>query len=98
MQNELFLRRFQELQQRAESLPIDESGVVSFVPERAWRGWATSCQNLIKASGASKSLLDAMPRIRNSALHAEWDRITEPDVNSVIGFVEQLLLTKFSPR
>ena len=46
--------------------------------------------------GAQKSLLDAMPRIRNLAMHAEWDKISEPDVSSVIGFVEQFLLTKFS--
>lgn len=46
-------------------------------------------------SRAQKSLLDVMPRIRNLALHAEWSKITNPDVNSVIGFVEQFLLTKF---
>ena len=46
--------------------------------------------------GAQKSLLDAMPRIRNLAMHAEWEKISEPDVSSVIGFVEQFLLTKFS--
>ncbi|MBL8854812.1 MAG: DUF4145 domain-containing protein [Planctomycetaceae bacterium] len=47
-------------------------------------------------SGAQKSLLDAMPKIRNMAMHAEWGKITEPDVSSVIGYVEQLLLSKFS--
>lgn len=47
-------------------------------------------------SGAQKSLLDAMPRIRNMAMHAEWAKISEPDVSSVIGFVEQFLLSKFS--
>lgn len=47
-------------------------------------------------SGAQKSLLDAMPRIRNMAMHAEWSKITEPDVSSVLGYVEQLLLSKFS--
>lgn len=46
--------------------------------------------------GAQKSLLDAMPRIRNLAMHASWDKISEPDVSSVIGFVEQFLLSKFS--
>ena len=46
-------------------------------------------------AGAQKSLLDTMPRIRNSALHAEWEKLSEPDVNSVIGFVEQFLLSKF---
>lgn len=47
-------------------------------------------------SGAQKSLLEAMPRIRNMAMHAEWSKLTEPDVSSVLGYVEQLLLSKFS--
>jgi hypothetical protein len=47
-------------------------------------------------TGAQKTLLDRMPTIRNFALHAKWDKISEPDVGSVIGFVEQFLLTKFS--
>lgn len=56
--------------------------------------------NALKSSrlvaGAQKTLLDAMPKIRNFAMHAEWTKITEPDVSSVIGFVEQFLLSKFS--
>lgn len=55
---------------------------------------ALKSQGLV--SGAQKSLLDSMPRFRNYALHADWDEISEPDVNSVIGFVEQFLLTNFS--
>lgn len=47
-------------------------------------------------AGAQKTLLDAMPRIRNMAMHAEWEKITEQDVGSVLGYVEQLLLSKFS--
>lgn len=46
--------------------------------------------------GAQKTLLDAMPRIRNIAMHAEWSKLSEPDVSSVIGFVEQFLLSNFS--
>lgn len=46
-------------------------------------------------AGAQKSLLDTMPRIRNHALHADWGKLSEPDVNSVIGFVEQFLLSRF---
>ncbi|HMS26480.1 MAG TPA: DUF4145 domain-containing protein [Burkholderiaceae bacterium] len=49
-------------------------------------------------AGAQKTLLDAMPKIRNLAMHAEWSKISEPDVSSVLGFVEQFLLTKFSPN
>jgi hypothetical protein len=56
--------------------------------------------NALKSSGlvagAQKTLLDAMPKIRNFAMHAEWSKITAPDVSSVIGFVEQFLLSKFS--
>ena len=56
--------------------------------------------NALKAAGlvagAQKTLLDAMPRIRNMAMHAEWSKLTEPDVSSVLGYVEQLLLSKFS--
>jgi hypothetical protein len=46
-------------------------------------------------SGAQKSLLDVMPKIRDFAMHANWDKIQSADVQSVIGFVEQFLLTKF---
>jgi hypothetical protein len=56
--------------------------------------------NALKGSGlvagAQKSLLDTMPKIRNAALHAEWNKLSEPDVASVIGFVEQFLVNKFS--
>ncbi len=46
-------------------------------------------------SGAQKSLLDAMPKIRDYAMHANWDKIRIEDVNGVIGFVESFLLAKF---
>lgn len=54
---------------------------------------ALKSQGLV--SGAQKTLLNTMPKIRNYAMHANWDKITEPDVNSVIGFVEQFLITYF---
>lgn len=47
-------------------------------------------------NGAQKTLLDAMSRVRELAMHADLAKLAEPDVNSVIGFVEQFLLTKFS--
>jgi hypothetical protein len=46
-------------------------------------------------AGAQKSLLDVMPRIRNFAMHADFAKITDADVGSVLGFTEQFLLTKF---
>ena len=47
-------------------------------------------------SGAQKSWLDTMPKIRDYAMHANWEKIAAPDVSSVIGFVEQFLLSHFS--
>jgi hypothetical protein len=47
-------------------------------------------------TGAQKTLLDSMPKIRDYAMHANWDKIDESSVSSVIGYVENFLLTKFS--
>lgn len=47
-------------------------------------------------SGAQKSLLSTMPKIRNYAMHADWAKLTPQDAGSVIGFVEQFLLAHFS--
>ena len=71
----------------AEGLNIDNQSMSEVIN-------ALKAKRLV--SGAQKSLLDAMPRIRNFAMHADWGKISEPDVNSIIGFVEQFLLTKFS--
>lgn len=46
-------------------------------------------------SGAQKTLLSAMPKVRNHAMHAEWSKLTPQDAGSVIGFVEQFLLANF---
>ncbi len=47
-------------------------------------------------SGPQKTLLAAMPKIRNQAMHAEWAKLTPQDAGSVIGYVEQFLLSHFS--
>jgi len=56
--------------------------------------------NALKAkglvAGAQKSLLDAMPKIRDFAMHARWDKIEIEDVNAILGFVESFILAKFS--
>ena len=46
-------------------------------------------------SGPQKSLLDSMPKVRDAAMHADWQKITPQDVGSVIGYVEQFLMTHF---
>ncbi len=47
-------------------------------------------------SGAQKSLLDTMPKLRDYAMHANWEKLTIEDVGSIIGFVEQFLLSHFT--
>jgi hypothetical protein len=47
--------------------------------------------------GGAVKLLSPMPKIRNYALHANWEKITEAEVGGVIGFVDQLILTHLSP-
>ena len=47
-------------------------------------------------SGAQKSLLDTMPKLRDYAMHANWDKLTPESVGGMIGFVEQFLLSHFS--
>ena len=56
--------------------------------------------NALKAgghvAGPLKGMLEPMPRLRNAAMHGDWDKITAVDVGGVIGVVEQWLLTKMS--
>lgn len=47
-------------------------------------------------SGAQKSILDTMPKLRDYAMHANWVKLRSEDVGSIVGFVEQFLLSHFS--
>jgi hypothetical protein len=46
-------------------------------------------------SGAQKSLLDTMPKLRDYAMHANWQKLSEADVNGLIGFVEGFITNNF---
>jgi hypothetical protein len=72
---------------RSQELDVDDKVMQSVVA-------ALKAKGLV--AGAQKSLLDTMPRIRDYAMHANWEKLTAQDVGSVIGFVEQFLLGKFS--
>jgi hypothetical protein len=71
---------------RINSLDVDNKALQEVVAALKSKGLVT---------GAQKSLLDVMPKIRDFAMHANWSKIQDVDVQSVIGFVEQFLLTKF---
>jgi hypothetical protein len=34
--------------------------------------------------------------LRNKAFHGDWDKISEPEVNSVMGYVEKFIMMYFS--
>lgn len=46
--------------------------------------------------GAQTSLVPSFVKLRNAALHSEWEKINEAEVNSLIGFLEPFLLENFS--
>jgi hypothetical protein len=46
--------------------------------------------------GPENKLIGTYPKIRNAAMHAEWSKIKETEVGSLIGFTEQFLLSRFS--
>jgi hypothetical protein len=71
---------------KSKSLVVDDKTMEEVVNALKSQGFV---------SGSQKSLLSAMPKIRNQAMHAEWDKLTPQDVGSVIGFVEQFLLSHF---
>lgn len=45
--------------------------------------------------GSQVGIANGYLNFRNSALHAQWDRIDMSGVGSILGFVEKLLLTHF---
>ena len=46
--------------------------------------------------GTQASMLKGMPRLRNAAMHADWQKITDPEVGALIAFVEGLIALHFS--
>jgi hypothetical protein len=45
--------------------------------------------------GSQVGIANSYLNFRNNALHAQWDKVERAGVASVLGFVEQLLLTNF---
>jgi hypothetical protein len=45
--------------------------------------------------GAQKTILESMPKLRDWAMHANWDRLTAEAVGGQLGFVERFLLEHF---
>ena len=72
---------------RANGLVVDDKVMQAVISALKSRGLV---------SGAQKSLLDTMPKLRDYAMHANWSKLTREDVGSMIGFVEQFLLSHFS--
>ncbi len=71
---------------RAEELDVDNADMQQVVNALKRKGLV---------SGAQKTLLDTMPKIRDWAMHANWEKITSDSVGGVIGFVRQFLLERF---
>ncbi len=72
---------------RSQDLDVDDKVMQDVVNALKSKGLVT---------GAQKSLLDTMPKIRDHAMHANWEKITSQDVGSLIGYVDEFLLAYFS--
>lgn len=70
----------------AQGLMVDGKSMQDVINALKGKGFFT---------GAKRGLIDQMPRIRDSAMHADWAKIQPIDVSGVIGFTEQLLLENF---
>ena len=46
--------------------------------------------------GAQVPIVSSFIKLRNAAMHADWDKIQNSDVSSLIGFLEPFLLEHFS--
>jgi hypothetical protein len=46
--------------------------------------------------GAQVPIVTSYVRLRNAAMHADWDKIQDADVNSLIGFLEPFLIDNFT--
>jgi hypothetical protein len=46
--------------------------------------------------GAQVPIVSSYLKFRNAAMHAQWDKIQDADINSLIGFLEPFLLENFT--
>jgi len=46
--------------------------------------------------GAQAPIVSSYVKLRNAAMHADWDKIGESDVSSLLGFLEPFLVEHFS--
>jgi hypothetical protein len=56
--------------------------------------------NALKAKaffkGPQAPIVASYVKLRNAAMHADWDKIAEPDVSSLLGFLEPFVIQHFS--
>lgn len=45
-------------------------------------------------SGPAAKVVSQFPRIRNAAMHAEWDKLSTTDIGTVVGFLKQFVLQR----
>jgi hypothetical protein len=46
--------------------------------------------------GAQVPIVSSYVKLRNSAMHANWEKISDADISSLIGFLEPFLIEHFS--
>ena len=80
MLNDIYLKRFQELDAKSNSMPLSYDSSDSYFPRAVWIEWATSCQGLIKATFGTDS-----PHYINFTKEVSQCSGSEYEVNSLRG-------------
>ena len=77
------------LKRKAEELELD-------VADKSLEDVINALKSKSFFKGAQTKIITSFVRLRNYAMHAEWNKIQEADVSSLIGFLEPFLLEHFS--
>jgi hypothetical protein len=77
------------LKRKAEELGLD-------VADKSLEDVINALKSKSFFRGAQTKIITSFVRLRNCAMHAEWKKIQETDVSSLIGFLEPFLLEHFS--
>ena len=77
------------MKRKAEEMGVNVEG-------KSLNGIINSLKTKSFFKGAQVPIISSFVKLRNSAMHADWDKIEDADVSSLIGFLEPFLIKHFS--
>ena len=83
------LKQLIELKRKAEELGVN-------VENKTLNTIINSLKSKSFFRGAQVPIVSSYLKFRNAAMHAQWDKIQDADINSLIGFLEPFLIEHFT--